>query len=68
VEWASGRDVTLFLRPSVERENPRISVRSSGGELYHTRRRYARPSLMERVELPRGLVESSPEGVVVDVE
>jgi NADPH-dependent 2,4-dienoyl-CoA reductase/sulfur reductase-like enzyme len=68
VEWASGRDVTLFLRPSVERENPRISVRSGGGELYHTRRRYARPSLMERVELPRGLVESSPEGVVVDVE
>jgi len=68
VEWSSGGDITLFLRPSVEKENARISVKGSGGELHHARRRYVRPSLVERVELPRSLVEISPEGVVVDVE
>ena len=68
VEWVSGGDITLFLRPHVEKENPKISVKGGGVELYHVRRRYARPSLMERIELPRSLVESSPEGVVVDVE
>ena len=68
VEWVSEGDITLFLRPYAEKENPKISVKGGGVELYHVRRRYVRPSLMERIELPRSLVESSPEEVVVDVE
>jgi NADPH-dependent 2,4-dienoyl-CoA reductase/sulfur reductase-like enzyme len=68
VEWVSGDGITLFLRPSVERENARIAVKGGDGELHQVRRRYVRPSLMERVELPRSLIERSPDGVVVDVE
>jgi hypothetical protein len=68
VEWGSGDDITLFLRPSVESENARITVKGSDGRLHQARRRYVRPSLMERVELPRSFVEHSPDGVVVDVD
>lgn len=67
VEWREGGDVIVYLRPSVEKEGAKLSVRS-GSELLAQRRRIVRPSLLERLELPRSLIEGSQEGVRVDVE
>ncbi|MEM2299209.1 MAG: NAD(P)/FAD-dependent oxidoreductase [Thermofilaceae archaeon] len=69
VEWSDGGTIVAFFRPSVEKENARISMIGEGGlELLSTRRRFVRPSLLERLEIPRELVERSPGGVRVDVE
>ncbi|MEM2475512.1 MAG: hypothetical protein QW407_06265, partial [Thermofilaceae archaeon] len=69
VEWSDGGTIVAFFRPSVEKENARISMIGEGGlELLSARRRFVRPSLLERLEIPRELVERSPGGVRVDVE
>ena len=68
VEWLKGGDLTLFLRPSVEVENAKITIKTGGSVLYHTRRRYVRPSMLEKIVVSRSLVEDKDMGVIVDVE
>ncbi|MCS7104975.1 MAG: FAD-dependent oxidoreductase [Thermofilaceae archaeon] len=68
VEWADGRDVVAFFRSSVEKENCWIVAKDgSGGEIFRTLKRYVRPTLLERLEIHRDLVDKAGR-VVVDAE
>ncbi|MEM1568066.1 MAG: hypothetical protein QXI84_06295 [Thermofilaceae archaeon] len=61
--------VKPVLRPSVEKENVRISMRGEEGrELLSARRRFCAPPCWRGSRFPREMVERSPGGVRVDVE
>ncbi|AJB41621.1 Sarcosine oxidase alpha subunit [Thermofilum adornatum 1505] len=68
IEWLQGRDLTLFFRPSVEEANAKISLKLGDQEVYYTRRPYVRPSLLERIVLPRDRIGEKDGEVVLDVE
>ncbi|RLF66933.1 MAG: pyridine nucleotide-disulfide oxidoreductase [Thermoplasmata archaeon] len=67
VEWDDSRDVIVFFRPRIEAENVKIQVKSPNGKILKEYfRRYVRPSTMERIEIPRDILEGLDE-VIVDV-
>lgn len=68
VEWSGGGDVVSFFRVNREGEGVRVVVASARGEVMSEHRRYLKPSLLERLEIPRGVLDRAPEGVTVDVE
>jgi hypothetical protein len=60
--------LTLFFRPTVEEANAKISLKLGDQEVYYTRRPYVRPSLLERIVLPRDRIGEKDGEVVLDVE
>lgn len=57
IEWDDDSPVTFFFRPSTKVENASIEFTSAGKTLYNLRKRYVKPSLLERVEAPRKIFE-----------
>jgi len=67
IEWNDDKNIVAFLRPYIEAENVKIVVKDSRGEiLKEYPRRYVRPSTLERIEIPRKILEGLRE-VIVDV-
>ncbi|MCD6157087.1 MAG: FAD-dependent oxidoreductase [Euryarchaeota archaeon] len=67
IEWDDSKDVIVFFRPRIEAENVKIQVRDPNGKILKEYfRRYVRPSTMERIEIPRDILEGLDE-VIVDV-
>ena len=67
IEWNDSKDVIVFFRPRIEAENVKIQVRDPNGKILKEYfRRYVRPSTMERIEIPRDILEGLDE-VIVDV-
>lgn len=65
IEWKDERNITVFFRPSLEKENAHIEVRDEKGNLIKRYfRRCIRPSTLERVEIPRELVKGLKKVVV----
>jgi len=67
IEWDDPKDVIVFFRPRIEAENVKIQVKDPNGKILKEYfRRYVRPSTMERIEIPRDILEGLDE-VIVDV-
>ncbi len=61
IEWDDDRPVIFFFRPSIEAENVEVAFTAGKRVLHSFRRRYLKPSLLERVEVPREVFENVKE-------
>lgn len=58
IEWKDDRDIIAFFRVDTEKENAYIELRDENGNLLKRYfRRYIRPSTLEKIEIPRELIQ-----------
>ncbi|MFW6375844.1 MAG: NAD(P)/FAD-dependent oxidoreductase [Thermoplasmatota archaeon] len=68
IDYDAEEEVTAFLRLSIEKENPEIIIRSSHGDMLKTyKKRYVRPSTLEKIKIPREILKDDKE-VILDVQ
>ncbi|AIF70088.1 FAD-dependent pyridine nucleotide-disulfide oxidoreductase [Palaeococcus pacificus DY20341] len=62
IEWNDERNVVAFFRPAVEMGNAIVELRDGEGNLLKKYfKRYIRPSTLERLEIPREVLNGSRE-------
>lgn len=66
IEYYSDDEVTIFFRPGIEKEDPKIELLCDEEIMKSVKKRYVRPSTLEEIKISRDVLDDIKE-VTVDV-
>jgi len=64
IDYDEGKEVTIFFRPDVEKENAEVCLVSSEKVIKKYRKKYIRPSTLEEIKVPKGLFDGEKEVII----
>ncbi len=61
VDDKQGEEITIFFRPGIEKEDPKIELVDPSGVMETFRERYIRPSSLEEIKVPKRILKGKKE-------